>query len=35
MAKNLKPSGFIDYNPEKQKIFDEIKNIIQNNYSKF
>jgi len=35
MAKNLKPSGFIDYNPEKQKIFNEIKNIIEKNYSKF
>jgi len=35
MAKNLKPSGFIDYNPEKQAIFNKIKNIIENNYSKF
>jgi len=35
MAKNLKPSGFIDYNPEKQKILNEIKNIIEKNYSKF
>ena len=35
MAKNLKPSGFIDYNPEKQKIFDELKKIIEKNYSKF
>jgi len=35
MAKNLKPSGFIDYNPKKQKIFNEIKNIIEKNYSKF
>ena len=35
MAKNLKPSGFIDYSPEKQKIFNEIKNIIEKNYSKF
>jgi len=35
MAKNLKPSGFIDYNPERQKIFNEIKNIIEKNYSKF
>ncbi len=35
MAKNLKPSGFVDYNPEKQKIFDELKKIIEKNYSKF
>ncbi len=35
MAKNLKPSGFIDYSPEKQKIFNEIKNIIEKNYQKF
>ena len=35
MAKILKPSGFIDYNPKKQKIFNEIKNIIEKNYQKF
>ena len=35
MAKNLKPSGFIDYNPEKQAIFNDIKRIIEKNYSKF
>ncbi len=34
MAKNLKPSGFVDYNPEKQKIFNKIKEIIEHNYSK-
>jgi histidyl-tRNA synthetase len=35
MAKNLKPSGFVDYSPKKQKVFNEIKNIIEKNYSKF
>ncbi len=35
MAKNLKPSGFIDYSPQKQRIFNEIKKIIENNYNKY
>jgi hypothetical protein len=35
MAKNLKPSGFIDYNPEKQALLEEIKKIITKNYKKF
>jgi hypothetical protein len=34
MAKNLKPSGFVDYDPVKQNIFNNLKNIIEKNYKK-
>ena len=34
MAKNLKPSGFVDYSPEKQALFEEIKKIIAKSYNK-
>lgn len=35
MAKNLKPSGFGDYSPEKQILLDKIKEIIWQNYKKY
>jgi len=35
MAKNLKPSGFTDYSPEKQALLEEIKKIISKNYNKY
>jgi hypothetical protein len=35
MAKNLKASGFIDYSPKKQALFEELKKIIEKNYKNF
>jgi len=35
MTKKLKPSGFIDYNPTKQALLEEIKKIITKNYKKY
>ncbi len=34
MVTNLKSSGFIDYNPEKQALFNEIKKIVEKHYLK-
>ena len=31
----LRPSGFIEYSPSEQLIFDQLVEIIEKNYEKF
>jgi hypothetical protein len=31
----LRPSGFVEYSPAEQLIFDQLVEIIQTNYKKF